>query len=263
MTATAVPLISPVGRWSPLRFQVRSELVKARSARSLWFLPLLAVIIGPASALLVGLSDSLEAHDTVLGGALTALTLPVAVIGAWGALMMTTEYSSGTIRPVLAATPQRDTVFAAKVITTATISSVVGVLSTTLAYLVGIATIDSAKYAAGQPFPGLLGIYLVFPAVALFGLAIGLMLRSSAGAVAAVSAHVVLPEAASATAFGELHKLMTLVAPTAVVGKLSQSADAADALIGSLGGWPRLGLVVLVTLGVLFGGRRALIRKDV
>ncbi|WP_194814814.1 ABC transporter permease [Nocardia sp. XZ_19_385] len=263
MISTAAPLISPVRPWSTLRFQVQSELVKARSARSLWFLPLLAVIIGPASALLVGISDSLESNDTVLGGALTALTLPVAVIGAWGALIMTTEYSSGTIRPVLSATPQRDTVFAAKVITTAAISTIAGLLSTTLAYLVGLATIDASKYAAGQPFPGLLGIYLVFPAVALFGLAIGLMLRSSAGAVAAVSAHVVLPEAASATAFGELHKLMTLVAPTAVVGKLSQSADAADHLIGSLGGWPRLALVILLTLGVLFGGRRALIRKDV
>ncbi|MEV0245765.1 ABC transporter permease [Nocardia sp. NPDC050712] len=261
--STIVAPLAPVHAWSALRFQVQSELIKARSARALWLLPLLALILGPASALLVGLSDSLEAHDTVLGGSLTALTLPVAVIGAWGALMMTTEYSSGTIRPVLAATPQRDTVFAAKVITTAAISTVVGLLSTTLAYLVGIATIDASKYAAGQPFPGLLGIYLVFPAVALFGLAIGLMLRSSAGAVAAVSAHVVLPEAASATAFGELHKLMTIMAPTAVVGKLSQSADAADELIGALGGWPRLVIVILLTLGVLVGGRRALIRKDV
>ncbi|MFI6869409.1 ABC transporter permease [Nocardia sp. NPDC050406] len=267
ITTTAIPPTTapstPIPRWEVVRSQVRSEVIKIRSARALWLLPVLALLIGPVTALIVGLSDSLESADTVLGGAFTAMTLPIALIGAWGALVMTTEYSSGTIRSVLAATPQRDAVFAAKVLTVAAVSTTLGVAATASTYLVGVLAIDGSKYAAGQPLPGLLGIVCVFPAVALFGLALGMLIRSSAGAVAAASAHVVLPEAASATAFGELHKLATIQAPSAVVGKLSQSADAAPELIGSLGGWPRLAIVVAVTFGVSVLARRSLNRKDV
>ncbi|GAB4586307.1 ABC transporter permease [Nocardia sp. IFM 10818] len=259
-TTTTTSAIPP---WSVVRSQALSELIKIRSSRALWLLPTLALVIGPITASIVGLSNSLEPTDTVLGGAFTAMTLPIALIGAWGALVMSTEYTSGTIRSVLAATPQRDGVFAAKVLVATAVSTTLGVLATMLTYLVGVLAIDGSKYAAGDPFPGLLGIIAVFPAVALFGLALGVLLRSSAGAVAAVSAHVVLPEAASATAFGELHKLATIQAPSAVVGKLSQSADAAPELIGSLGGWPRLAIVVAVTLTVLTFARRALNRRDV
>ncbi|WP_084529147.1 ABC transporter permease [Nocardia crassostreae] len=259
-TTTATP---SAPTWAVIRCQAASELIKIRSSRALWLLPTLALLIGPLTAGVVGLSNSLETTDTVIGGAFTAMTLPIALIGAWGALVMSTEYTSGTIRSVLAATPQRDALFAAKVLVTGGISTLVGALATTLTYLVGVLAIDGSKYAAGEPFPGLLGIVAVFPAVALFGLALGFLLRSSAGAVAAVSAHVVLPEAASATAFGELHKLATIQAPSAVVGKLSQSADAAPELIGALGGWPRLAIVVAVTLSVLALARRALHRRDV
>ncbi|MGW5453250.1 hypothetical protein [Nocardia sp. NPDC003979] len=249
--------------WEVMRYQVISELIKIRSSRALFLLPILALLIGPVSAALVGLSDSLETTDTVIGGAFTAMTLPIALIGAWGALVTSTEYTSGTIRSVLAATPQRDVVFGAKMLTATAVSTTLGIAATTLTYLVGVFAIDSSKYAAGDAFPGLLGIVCVFPAVALFGAALGILMRSSAGAVAAAAAHVVLPEAASATAFGELHKLATLQAPSAVVGKLSQSADASAELIGALGGWPRLAIVTTVTLGVSALARRALLRRDV
>ncbi|MBH0775468.1 ABC transporter permease [Nocardia bovistercoris] len=261
--ATFEPPSVSSGFRAAIGYQVRSELIKIRSARSLWLLPTLAVVIGPVAAMIVGLSNSLEKSDTVIGGAFTATTLPLALFGAWGALVVTTEYSSGTIRTVLAATPRRHLVYLAKVLVATVVSTGVGVLSTALTYLVGIAAIDSSKYAAGQPFPGLLGIVAVFPTVALFGIAVGILIRSSAGAVAAVSAHVVLPEAASAAAFGELHKLSTLVAPGAIVAKLSQSADAAPELMGTLGGWPRLAFAAILTLIVLVLARRALLRRDV
>ncbi|WP_459545834.1 hypothetical protein [Nocardia sp. X0981] len=245
-----------------LRDQMSAELIKVSSARTLWALPVMAAALGPVTALFVGLTSSLDSDDTLLGGALTGLTLSLAVVAAWGALLVTTEYSSGTIRPTLAATPQRAIVLAAKAIVAAVIGSMSGLLATNLAYLVGRMTIDASKYAPGDVFPGFLGIYCCFPAVALLGVAAGFTLRSSVGAVAVVTAHVVLPQLSAAQAFGDLHKWTTLIAPSAVVAKLSQNSDAAPELMGSLGGWPRLALVLVGIAGALVVARRIVVHQD-
>ncbi|MCP9618949.1 ABC transporter permease [Nocardia otitidiscaviarum] len=246
-----------------LRDQLRSEVIKMRSARSLWLLPLLALAVPPVMAAVVGLTGSLEPDDTVLGGALTGTSLALAVIGAWAALVVTTEFGSGTIRPVLTATPWRDLLLAAKTLLVVTVSTAVGIPAVTAAWLIGGAIIDGTRYADGQAFPGMLGIYCCFPAVAALGLAVGVALRSSAGAVAVITAHVVLPQVTAAQALGELHRWVTVVAPSAVVAKLSQSADGAPELMGSLGGWPRLALVAAGAVGALGLARRTLNRADI
>ncbi|NNH70568.1 ABC transporter permease [Nocardia uniformis] len=255
-------LVDSSTSWAYVRDQVRAEVIKVRSARSLWLLPLLAAALGPVTAIFVGLTGSMETGDTVLGGALTGATLALAVVAAWGALVITTEFSSGTIRPTLSATPQRGIILGAKVIVVGSVAAVVGLVSITAAYAVGVATIDSTKYAGGEPLPGLLGIYVCFPATALLGLATGVALRSSVGAVGAVTAHVVLPQLSSATAFGDLHRWVTVAAPSAVVAKLSQSTDGATELIGSLGGWPRLAIVIACTLSALAMAHRIIDRAD-
>ncbi|WP_338759893.1 hypothetical protein V7968_30825 [Nocardia vulneris] len=243
--------------------QIRSETVKIRSARALSLLPVAASVLGPVSAVLVGVTGSLSPGDTLMGGALTGVSAALAVVAAWGALVVTTEYSAGTIRPVLAATPQRTVVLAAKAIVVAVVAAVVGVLSPSASLLIGLATIDAAKYPVGEVFPGLIGIWCCFPLVALLGVGAGVLLRGSVGAVAMVAAHVVVPQLTAAQAFGELHKWATVAAPSAVVAKLSHNADAAPELMGSLGGWPRLALVAATAVSALYSARRALERRDV
>jgi len=238
-------------------------MIKIRSARTLWLLPLIALVLGPLTAFFVGATDSMEPADTVLGGAMTGLPLSLAVITAWGALVVTTEFSTGTIRPVLSATPQRHVVLTAKAIVVGTVATVTGVGTTTAAAVIGDATIDATKYLPVPLFPGLLGIYACFPLVAWLGLAVGVMLRSSVGAVVVATATVVLPQLSAAEAFGALHRWSTLMAPTAVVAKLSQSSDAATQLMGSLGGWPRLALVAACALGAYLMARRIFDRIDV
>lgn len=257
MTAVTVPA-RPL-----LADQIRSEVIKIRSARALWALPLATAVLGPLTALFVGLTASMEAGDTVLGGALTGVTLCLAAIAAWGALVMSSEYTSGTIRPVLATTPRRGLVLAAKAVVITVIATVCGVVAVTAAYLIGSAMIEPAAYDPGEPLPGLFGIYCCFPAVALLGLSLGVLLRSSAAAVALSVLYVVLPQVSSAHIFGELHKWLTVFAPSAVVAKLAQSSDGAAELIGTLGGWPRLVIVVVTTLASVAVAWRRLEREDV
>ncbi|MEV0764261.1 ABC transporter permease [Nocardia sp. NPDC050435] len=242
--------------------QVHAELIKLRSLRSLWLPPAAALLLPPLTAVIVGLTGSMEAGDTVLGGSLTGAPMALTVIAAWGALVVTTEFGSGTIRPVLAATPQRGALLRAKAVVVAGVAALVSSVSITTAWLIGGVAIDSAKYAAGEPFPGLIGIYCCFPAVALLGLAVGVVLRSSVGAVAAVTAHLVLPQLTAAQVLGDLHKWVTVIAPSTVVAKLAQSADAAPELVGTLGGWPRLALVLAGVLGALVAAQRVLDRAD-
>ncbi|MCM6778398.1 ABC transporter permease [Nocardia sp. CDC159] len=257
---TAMPSAATTG--AVLSDQIRSELIKICSVRPLRWLPVLAVLIAPVLALVVGLTGSLEPDDTVTGAALTGVSVALAVVGSWGALVVTTEFGSGTIRPVLVATPQRRIVLAAKTIVVALVATLVGVLSPTLAYLVGVAVIDTAKYTAGQFFPGIIGICGCFPTVATLGLAAGVVVRNSAAAVALMGAHLVLPQMTAAQAVGDLHKWMTLIAPSAVVAKLSGSSDAAPEIMGTVGGWPRLALVVVGAIGALAAARRMLDRAD-
>ncbi|MBF6416174.1 ABC transporter permease [Nocardia cyriacigeorgica] len=253
----------PDARWEPLRDQVRSETIKIRTARMLWLLPLCACVLAPLAALIVGMTGSMEPGDTVLGGALTGSALSLAVTAAWGALVMSSEFSSGTIRPVLAATPARGVVLTAKAIVAGSVAVVTGTVAISAAAVIGHVAIDAAKYPAGQLFPGVIGIVACFPLVAWLGLAVGALLRSSVGAVAVATAAVVLPQLSAAESFGALHRWSTLVAPTAVVTKLSQSSDAAPELMGSLGGWPRLALVAAGTLAAYLTARRRFDRIDV
>ncbi|MBL1076456.1 ABC transporter permease [Nocardia sp. 2] len=245
-----------------VRDLMRSELIKIRSARTLRLLPVLALIIPPLLAAVVGSTGSLEPEDTVLGAALTGTSMALAVVGAWSALIVTTEFGSGTIRPVLAASPRRDLVLAAKALVVVLVSIPLGLVATTAAYLVGRAVIESPEYAAGQVFPGILGIVCCFPAVALSGVAFGVLLRNSAGAVAVVGGYLIVPQISAAQAFGDLHKWLTVGAPSAVVAKLSQSSDAAPQIMGTLGGWPRLAVVVAGALGALSMARRVFDRID-
>lgn len=247
----------------PLRDRVSAELIKARSARTLWLLPPAAVLFGPVAALFVGLTGSLDPADTVSGGALTGLALSLVTTAIWGALLVTSEYSSGTIRATLIATPRRTQILGAKALVAGAGAALIGIGAVGLSHAAGRLTIDTAQHPPGEVFPGVFGIAACFPAVALLGLATGFVLRSSVGAVALVAAHVALPQLSAAEAFGELHRWTTLIAPTAVVAKLSQSSDAAPELMGSVGGWPRLALVVAGTAGALLAGRRLLERRDV
>ncbi|MFE6857214.1 hypothetical protein [Nocardia sp. NPDC057668] len=245
-----------------LAAQVRSEAHKVRSVRSLSALPLLTTLLGPAVALLVGLTESLRPDDTVLGGSLTGAELGLALIGAWGALLVTTEYSTGTLWAVLAARPRRQVVLAAKTLVAVLVASTVGTLSGSLALTLGTTLLDPSKYAAGDAFPALLGVAACYPAMACLGVAAGVALRSSAGAVALMLSVAVLPGILGPL-LGGAGPWVSGASPSAVVAKLAQSSDAAPELLGTLGGWAALAVMFGYSMLALAGAGVLFDRRDV
>lgn len=117
------------------------------------------------------------------------------VIPVLGVLMMTSEYSHGSIRSTLAAVPRRSVVLAAKAVVLSAVAFVVCELVTFAAFLISQAvTGDAPRDTLGGP--GVLralvlsGAFLTL--MGLFGLALGTVIRHSGGAVAAYAATVLV-----------------------------------------------------------------------
>ncbi|MEE6281323.1 ABC transporter permease subunit [Georgenia sunbinii] len=175
---------------------MRSEWLKFWSLRSTYWAIGATLVSMVLMALLMafGLSQSAEAgFDAGLDATMVlGLTYSMAqlVIAVLGVLMISGEYSTGMIRSTLAAVPSRLPVLGAKAILIVVVSFVVGVIGVGLSYLVTAPMLSDVGGAADLGDPDVLrmfwgtGLYLA--AVGLFGLAIGALLRHSAGAIATV-----------------------------------------------------------------------------
>lgn len=192
MTATTHAL--PRGRYQ-IRHVVRFEAFKILTLRS----TMLLVTVTVAGTLLGTL---LEAHADLhhvagwysgfdpTNESLTGLIVAALTGGVFGALAITGEYSAGTIRTSLAAAPRRPGLLAAKIGVTASAAVVFSELLSFGSFLLGQAVLSGGGAPhAGLATPGALravtmtGVFVGLLALMSFGF--GLVLRSTAGAIAA------------------------------------------------------------------------------
>ncbi len=195
-TRVADPGLGP-DRGPVLGRLVLSEWTKLRSLRSTWWTLALAALLGLGFAVAVAASANtgdlaageLAADEVAL--VLGAAGIAALVLGVLGALQMSGEYASGTISVSLTAVPRRWPLLAAKA---AVLVAVVAPLS--LAISAGALLIGDAVIAGGLAFswPTVLGNTVYLTAVAVLGLGLATMLRSTAMSMTALVALVfVLP----------------------------------------------------------------------
>ena len=141
-----------------------------------------------------------DALSTVLAGSMLAVVL----VGVLGVLVGAREYGSGMMRSSLAAVPARLPVLWAKVVAFLLAVVPVVLVGVLAAYAVGMAVLDAGGVATvpwsdeGTPRV-VLGTAGYVLGMGLIGLALGLLLRSTAGAISALLAGVlVLPTLAGA-----------------------------------------------------------------
>jgi ABC-type transport system involved in multi-copper enzyme maturation permease subunit len=120
------------------------------------------------------------------------------VVVVVGAMFMTAEYRRGLIRVTLAATPRRGRVLAAKAVVIGVVTFVVGLASAAVVVTEGQRVLrDHGVYVwpvtALTEVRVIVGTAAVLAAAAVIALAIGTVLRRSAGAVATVIVVIVLP----------------------------------------------------------------------
>lgn len=176
---------------------LRSEWIKSRTIRMNWVLFVIAIVFPLVVAGLFagfGDTDNLFASDQfqlVSGGIIITSML----LGVIGATSITGEYGFNTIRPTFAATPRRVKVVTAKALVVAAVSLVVGAvvvvaglsLVNTLARSRADASVaDSALDVTSVDdfLAATVGIVVFCALLGLFGLALGLIIRSTPAAVA-------------------------------------------------------------------------------
>ncbi len=184
------------------------------------------------------------------------------VIGSLGVLAMSGEYSTGTIRATLTATPQRLVSYLTKIAVFVVTAFVVAIVTTTTAFLVSQAILARKHLGVGLGDPGstriVLGAALFLVAVALLGLGLAAVLRHTAAAISTLfGLMLVLPILSNFIPSdwqSHVNKWLPLNAGTAVM-QLHPDAN-------GFAPWTGLAVMFGYALIALAGGALVLLRKD-
>ena len=191
---------APPGHYR-LKHVARAEIVKMLTLPSTTITLGLTVVVG---LVVTGLVANNAMYHGGFGfdstqNALTGLIVAGLTGGVFGALLITAEYSSGTIRATLAATPKRPVLLTAKVGVTALSALVFCELLSLASFFLGQAVLaGKGDPTASLGSPGALRAVVMTGAfislLALMSFGFGLICRSTAGAIASFAGVVfVLP----------------------------------------------------------------------
>lgn len=211
-TSTLEPRVAPYSSPVPARGlsfarTLVSEWTKLRTLRSTWVTLAAAVVlmIGVAalvSSVVLSQWDSADAVDRAtfdaMSIALAGLTFASIAIAALGVMTITGEYSTGSIRATLLAVPRRTPVLAAKALLLAVVTYVSMLVASLASFGITMALLSSKGIEASLGDPGVVRVLLGAPAylavVALLGLGVGALLRSTpAGITTLLGVLLVLP----------------------------------------------------------------------
>ena len=174
-----------------------SEWVKLRSLRSSWITMGLAVAGLVVFAVLGGyltnhnwdhMRPARLARFDPVGLSLAGLNFSQLAIGVLGVLFVTGEYGTGMIRSTLGAAPKRLPVLWAKAMLFGAVTLVLMEISAFVAFFGGQAALGSHSTTIGAPgaLRAVVGTGLYLTVVALLGIGLGFVIRSTAGGIAAL-----------------------------------------------------------------------------
>lgn len=174
---------------------VRAEWIKFRSVRSTKFTlagaAIATVAFGMIFSATAGSGDAAPGPAAALSDpvqlALGAVNLTAMIIGVLGVLVIAGEYSTGLIRTTIAAVGNRLTVLRAKAAVLGGATAAVMSVASVLALWLGQAVYGGSQATMALTDPDTIGVVLGTTAyvtgVALIGLALGAILRSTASAI--------------------------------------------------------------------------------
>lgn len=243
---------------------VRSERIKLLSLRSTWWTLALTLVGLVGIALLPAAVFAWQGGDSPDVGALTTGVLlaqvPVAVLGV---LTITGEHATGAVRATMTAVPRRVPVLVAKAVVLAVTALVLGVVGVLLAALATLPLYgaDAPSLASAEAVRVVVGAGLYLAGVALLGLALGWLVRSSAGGVALVLAVLLLLPTLLALIGSLVGSDLLVRAATYLPGEAGSRVMAVGP--GALGPWEGLGVMALWVLVLLGAAALVLRRRDV
>jgi ABC-type transport system involved in multi-copper enzyme maturation permease subunit len=195
----------------------------------------------------------------ILGSGFVLGQLAICVLGV---MVITSEYSTGMIRASLLAAPKRTPMLAAKGLVFAAVTFIIGEIVSFGAFLIS-APILHSKVQVSLSDKGVLraltgaGLYLMM--LGLFAMAIGTLIRHTAGAITGVIAFVEVLSPLAQLLPGSLGKHVHAYLPTEAGHLVAQSVQGPKDLLSP---WQGYGVFCLWTAALLLVAGFLLKRRD-
>lgn len=168
---------------------VTVERIKLFSTRSPWWCMILALILADGFITLgfIFSPDEIsrefrpvDTQGTYLFGLMVMMVMAT--------LAVTTEYRFGTIRTSFLSVPKRLPILLSKTLVAATLAGLIGLITSFGALGLGTVLVPDADLAlnSGADWRAVLGVGLVYLLAAIIAVAVGILVRQSAGAIAIV-----------------------------------------------------------------------------
>jgi len=256
-TATVTVPRAPAGHYR-FRQAARMEWIKLRTLRSVRWALLLALAGMIAIGITAGFNTK-NPHSDVTNNILVGGALGSVIFAVLGVLVMTSEYSSGTIHSTLTAIPRRTLLLAAKASVFGLVALAAGELVTFADFLAGAAFVRAGVPRPALSQPDVLravvlsGAYLCL--IGLIGLALGAIIRHGAATVGVVLALIFVAPLAGLALTPAGKFLPELI--------YANSLGATQPVPGfSLSPWAGLGIIAAYTAGLLMVSGWLLVRRD-
>jgi ABC-2 type transport system permease protein len=251
-----------------------AEWTKLRSVRStLWSLVLLAVLTlgftGLTSGITVAQWNKIDPANkqqimadpvsAILSAGIGIGQLTICVLGV---LVITSEYSTGVIRASLLAVPRRLPMFAAKGLVFAAVVFIVGEVVAFASFFLGAAILHShapVVLSDAGVTRAVLGIGLYLSVLGLFAMAIGALVRHTAGAITGVIGFVLVLAPLTQLLPGTIGKHIHAYLPSEAGLLITQAHERAGQVLSP---WQGFGVFCLWTAALLAVAATLLMRRD-
>lgn len=238
-----------------------SEWLKLRSLRSTVILLASTVAVMVGLGMLAAWGSTLASRDgqpvteqAIQGTATAGLTFGQLIVGALAVLLISSEFGTGMIRSTMIAVPRRTPAVLAKALVIALVSYIVGTVSAFGTYFAvqPVLAPDDMGFDLDAAVLGSLlctGLYLSL--VALMGLALGTLLRNSAGGIVTLSALLLVIPMALSMIPGDLIENIAKYLPSNAGAQLTATQIADGSLTQLQGGlvmaaWAIIPLIIVL-----------------
>jgi ABC-2 type transport system permease protein len=270
-TNETTPRALPPGRYRFIDL-VKSEWTKVRTVRSTMWTIAVTVVLGIGIGALVTAVTRAHWNSPGQGNhfgfdapatSLVGLFIAQFSVGVLGVLVMSAEYSTGTIRATFSSAPNRSRVFAAKVFVFGALAFVVAEVTSFVAFFLGQFLLSAPATHATLSSPGALravfggGLYVCV--LGLIALGLGTIIRHTAGAVSAfVGILLILPIVVQALP-GQLSLDVRRFMPDRIgVDMITTNGHSFQTFTP----WVGMLILALYALGLLIIGNRMLESRD-
>jgi hypothetical protein len=183
-------------------------------------------------------------------------------IGVLGVMVMTSEYSTGAIRSSLLAVPKRIPMLAAKAVVFALVDLIVSAVTIFAVFFIATAIYHShIDITLGQPgmMRAVIGGVMYLTMLGLFALAIGGLIRHTAGAIATVVGMILVVPPLVGLIPGTIGAHIHQYLPTVAGVLIARTAQQPDDLLSP---WQGFGVFCLWVAVLLAGAGWLLARRD-